>query len=384
MTGQDRTIVLAFPPTVSHTGQLLRGIFKYARTYTRWRLIFSAEVAEEAFLGLKDWEGDGVFAMITSTRDLVSARRLRCPIVNLSGALSESEFPRVRPNYRQAGELAAEHLINRQFRRFGFFGIKGMWYAKQHWEGFFGRLQRQGFFASVFEREVGFRDSHSLTDRIVELEAWVSRLKLPVGIYCVRDARSITLVEACYRVGLRVPQDVAVISFDNDETLCEACIPPLTSIERNDAKLGFEAARLLDQLIHGHATSPFEDIVVPVGRVIQRASTDTFGVANPRVATIIEELYRRLGSSVDFGLLAKQVGRSRRWLEAEFRKQLHISPHQFLNRLRLNRAKELMQNQPDLLLKNVAANSGFSSYKQLERIYRRFEKQGLHRHKRRS
>jgi LacI family transcriptional regulator len=336
-------------------------------------MVFSAEVAEEAFFALKGWQGDGIIAMITNKQDALQVSRLRCPVVNLSGALQKSGFPRVRPNYRQAGELAAEHLINRHFQQFGFFGIKGVWYSGEHRDGFLSRLQLHGFSAFVLEMKAGPKSFHSLKERIVKLENWVSSLKKPAGIYCVRDARAITLIEACHRVGLRVPQDVAVISFDNDATLCEACIPPLTSIERNDTKLGFEAARLLDQLIQGKEPLSREDIVVPVGQAVRRASTDTIGVANPQFAGVIEEIYKQYSRPVDFTLIAKRAGRSRRWLETGFRNWLQVSPHQFLNRLRLERAKALLQAYPELLIKDVATRCGFSSHKHLERVCRHFE-----------
>ena len=76
-----------------------------------------------------------------------------------------------------------------------------------------------------------------------------ARVQPPVGILASADLRASMVLEACQKLRLRVPDDVAVVGVDNDPMVCDFCDPPLTSISRNDYQIGYEAAILLDQLL---------------------------------------------------------------------------------------------------------------------------------------
>ena len=58
-------------------------------------------------------------------------------------------------------------------------------------------------------------------------------------------------LDACRQIGLRVPQQVAVIGVDNEEVICAHVQPQLTSVARNNQQEGYHAAAMLDQLIRG-------------------------------------------------------------------------------------------------------------------------------------
>ena len=59
------------------------------------------------------------------------------------------------------------------------------------------------------------------------------------------------VLDACRQIGLRVPQQVAVIGVDNEEVICVHVQPQLTSVARNNQQEGYHAAAMLDQLIRG-------------------------------------------------------------------------------------------------------------------------------------
>lgn len=84
-----------------------------------------------------------------------------------------------------------------------------------------------------------------------DLCAWLRTLEKPVGIMAGNDARDRHVLEACRMLGLRVPEDVAVIGVDNDELMCDLTNPPLSSVEQGALTLGFQAAKLLDRMMGG-------------------------------------------------------------------------------------------------------------------------------------
>ena len=106
---------------------------------------------------------------------------------------------------------------------------------------------------------------------------------LHVGVMAVHDYRARVLVDACLRLGLDAPHDVAVIGTDNDPTICEFCQPTLSSISRSAWKVGYEAAALLDRLMAGNP-APEHDILIPPDGLVARLSTDTIAVDARRKA----------------------------------------------------------------------------------------------------
>ncbi|WP_374199134.1 LacI family DNA-binding transcriptional regulator [Actinotalea ferrariae] len=113
-------------------------------------------------------------------------------------------------------------------------------------------------------------------------EAWgrgATRLLLQQGtdvdaIFAGSDQIARGVVDALHEAGRRVPEDVAVIGFDNWEVLAANARPPLTSVDINLEHLGRVAAQRLVAAIDGHAASGTE--VLPC-RLVTRSSTAPIG-----------------------------------------------------------------------------------------------------------
>jgi LacI family transcriptional regulator len=103
------------------------------------------------------------------------------------------------------------------------------------------------------------------------------------------DLRAQMLSEACTMIGLRVPEDVAIVGVDNDPIACEFCIPQLTSVSRNDREVGWQAANLPSQLLEGKRSLKLP-ILIPPDRVVARRSTDTLVIEDAEVARIVQQV----------------------------------------------------------------------------------------------
>ena len=119
-----------------------------------------------------------------------------------------------------------------------------------------------------------------------ELTEWLQGFVPPVGLFAVHDHRARMVVDACDRVGLRVPHDVAVIGVNNDEITCEFCNPPLSSVSRNDRQVGYQAAALLDRLMSGRRP-PRQDELISPESVVKRRSTDVLAIDDVHVETVV-------------------------------------------------------------------------------------------------
>ena len=115
---------------------------------------------------------------------------------------------------------------------------------------------------------------------------WLAALPHPVGVLACNDIRGLQVLDACRRIALPVPERVAVLGVDNDVVLCELADPPLSSIDQDLERIGYEAAALLDRLMGG-ADPPTDPILIEPTGVVTRLSTDSVAIDDPAVATAI-------------------------------------------------------------------------------------------------
>lgn len=357
-------IALAFNVGVTHLERVVRGIRDYAKRHTDWRFLISPETHYLAPAALKGWQGDGVIALANQPEDVSVLASLDCPVINLSGASENPGFPRVRPDYFAIGRMAAQHLIERGYRRFGYYGMAGVWYSSCYEHGFSAELALRGFECARLHVASTLSAASRWNTGQKELESWLSSLVPPFAVMAAHDPRAAMILRSCERVGLRVPEDVAVIGVNNDTVACESCQPTLTSIERNDPEIGREAARLLDALIQGEA-APSRDRIVPPGAIRERASTDSLGVEHPDLLSALRYAREHFREPIGVADLVRACPRSRRWLEEAFLEQLDCTPRSFLFRLRLKEAQRLLAQHPGLRRSEVARLSGYSGTRQL-------------------
>jgi LacI family transcriptional regulator len=178
------------------------------------------------------------------------------------------------------------------------------------------------------------------------------------------------VMDACQQLGLRVPEDIAVIGVDNDPVACEFCHPPLSSISRNDREVGYQAARFLDQLIRGKV-APFPTLLIPPDGVVQRKSTEVMAVEDPEVAAVVKAIQSRLHQPFGVEGILGNASISRRRLEQRFRECLGSTPAVFLNEQRVERAKALLAGKDRITLTNIAAACGFTELRRFRQVFQR-------------
>lgn len=357
-------IAIAFPTSVSHLEHSLKGIHDYMREHGQWTLVISAESHSLSVRHLKGWDGDGVIAMLNTQADVRAARQLGAPVVNISGAIERTPLPRVRLDYLQSGRLAAETFLNCGFRRFAFYGLLKLWYSNLYAEGFFEIARSSGAECYRHDAASSIGNRQPWRQGVDKLERWLARLPKPIALLAANDRRASMAIDACSRLGLRVPHDVAVMGTDNDLLVCEQCDPPLASIARSGRRIGYEVAVLLDQMCRGEAP-PAQDVVIAPEGVVMRASADVLAIDDARLQAAVDFMRLHAATPLNIDHVARAAGVSRRWLEYAFQRTLRRSPRQFLNQLRVERARQLLADASRPKLGQIAKESGFSSRRQL-------------------
>jgi LacI family transcriptional regulator len=302
---------------------------------------------------------DGVLGRVTKPM-ADAARKAGVPVVNTWLNSPQQGIPSVFLDFDASGGMAAEHLLDRGFRSFGYLGFRVMKDTRRQLRGFRAVLAREGFRCLVyrFPHALLVRRSVPGWERFVAgLNQWIEAWQPPIGIFVCEDLYCRFLIDACRLKGLRVPGDVAIIGSGNETEICAFPSPSLTSIDQGHSQKGYRAAALLDRLMDGEAAPGEPELVAPAELVL-RQSTDVFATEDPLVARALRFMAGNCHTAVPVAAVAAAVATTRRTLERRFRASVGRSIAEEMIRLRLNRAKRHIV-ETDAPLKEVALSSGF-------------------------
>lgn len=197
--------------------------------------------------------------------------------------------------------------------------------------------------------------------KIRQLCRWLESQAVPVGVLACDDAHARLVIDACRRVGRRVPEEVAVIGVGNDDLLCEAAVPPLSSIDPGFFQLGSAAAATLDAILRPRRGRAVETRVeVAAIGPVSRRSTDMLAIDDEQVAEAVRIVRGRPAADLTVDALALEIGLSRSTLEQRFRRAVGCSVHDEMVRSRLAEVRRIIGN-PQLSMKQVAMACGFGS-----------------------
>ncbi|WP_018182826.1 LacI family DNA-binding transcriptional regulator [Kaistia granuli] len=180
-------------------------------------------------------------------------------------------IPSLVPAEQRAAETVVEHLFERGRRRIAFLNLPGL---------VAGRMREEGVRAAHAARGIALHEPWMLSatrgpvysdrarslvrDHITELFSSADR---PDTILCGNDRVALEVYGALRRAGMRIPEDVAVASFDNQVEIAARLDPPLTTMELPHRAIGRRAGEILSG--HRRPAQLVEEIPF---RLVERAS----------------------------------------------------------------------------------------------------------------
>jgi LacI family transcriptional regulator len=297
-------------------------------------------------------------------------RKFTVPVVDMWADYLDEPFPRVILDNVGLGRAATEHLLSRGFRNLLFFGhaVEAR-SAILRAEGFRDAVESAGAHGDVltWDPRLGPKGRQA---RAAWLADWLSRAKLPLGVVGSKDQTACEVLEAADLAGLEVPRQLAVIGVDNDPAITQlAALVPLSSVDSALECAGYEAAKLLDQLIDG-ATPPAQPILVPPGPVFARRSTDALAVRNPDIAAAIQFIHDHFQEPISRDDVVEHTGMSLRYLQDRIVEETGRTISEMITWERLEHAKRLLVS-TRMKIHLIAQRCGFGTNVQLCRVFRR-------------
>ncbi|MCS6243839.1 MAG: substrate-binding domain-containing protein [Opitutus sp.] len=300
----------------------------------------------------------GVVAPLHTPSEAARFARLGLPVVNISNAVIHPQIPVVTQDDEGAGRIAALHLIECGCRAFGFWGHPGKPYSAARLKGFRDTLKRAAPGASL---SIGGGGERGMPD-------WLRALPQPAGVFTVLDSYALSLMRAARSLGRRVPDDVAVLGAGNDHFWVDFESIPLSSVRLPAWNIGYEAARLLADLIAAKKTS-HAGVRLPVVDVAARQSTAVRFVEDAAVARAVDYIRAHAHENPYVKDVARAVGLSRTSLGARFQQSLGRTLLTEIQLARIELAKRLLRDS-DTRLTEIAERCGFPNSQRFSVLFR--------------
>ena len=379
-------IAILMETSLEVSREILRGITRYVKSHEPWTLDFtSGGICEQR---LPDgWRGDGIIARVPS--ELQARRIVANPapkvILDPHTPFAEpghpiSRLPRIACDDDAIGRMAARHLLERGFTKFAYAGptissmttFFGAWTDEPNWAegrrlGYTAELAAHGHEVHVYKGPRSRRMSENWNLETETTIKWLVSLPKPVAVFTPHDARARHIADACLIAGIAVPYSVAILGVNNDATLCETCLPPLSSIPLDAQRAGYVAAETLDRLMHGKKVPAL--VKYNPLPVVARDSTLPHQTDDPLVIGVLEEIRKARGFSLRAGELAEKAGVTLKTLNAKFHSSIHRSVGEVIRSTCLDGVRDLVEN-TDMPFIEIAERCGQQSAAHLAFAFR--------------
>ena len=205
------------------------------------------ETREELDQILHTREFDGIIFISIFAHDsehIARLKELAKPLVVINRRLADADLYNVYAEDRLGAMKACAHLIRLGHTRIAYMdGPADVVAAAERRSGYLGALQEAGLEieGDFIIRTNGLPESgFAGMNRLLALE------KSPTAVFAYSDPVAIGVVSAILRCGLRIPQDIAVVSFDN-MFQSQYLVPSLTTVDKPRVEMGRRAAHLIDR-----------------------------------------------------------------------------------------------------------------------------------------
>ncbi|MEV0283713.1 MULTISPECIES: LacI family DNA-binding transcriptional regulator [unclassified Kribbella] len=231
------------------------------------------DLEERAIDSLLSRQVDGiVYAAMYHRRLKVPAALREVPSVVLNAETEDGSLPAVVPDEYAGGRAATQYLIDRGHERIGFININTL----------------ESRLPAVVDRERGFLDAVDAAglkiDRTLvkrgdgdaetayqHARRLLDRKRPPTAIFGANDRTAWGAYQAAADLGLRIPDDVSVMGFDNQELIAAHLRPGLTTMALPFAEMGRQGVA---RLLSGQRGTEVEAVTCPL---VERASVRSLG-----------------------------------------------------------------------------------------------------------
>lgn len=361
----------------AYARNLLLGIARYAHavgqawSLCRLPLSIRDKFGIEAVIDLaKKMRADAVIGQFYNTDNVELFARNGIITIAQDFKARFTTIPNITGPHFLAGKMGAEYFAKKGFRHFAFYGTRDVVWSDERMQGFREtvRAANPSFTFSALCKNT----QNALWDYDTnQLVTWLQSLPKPVAIMACDDNHAYHITEACQQGEgggrLRIPDDIAVLGVDNDETICRLSSPNLSSLNQNIEQGGYDVAQLIDRILRDPAT-PREDVMVQPTHIVTRQSTDIYANNDQHIAEVLKYIHENISQKITVDELVELVPLSRRLLETRFKRSMGTSIYDYILQTRIEKVAQLLCE--GMSVSEAAIELGFSDIKNLSRMFR--------------
>ena len=169
------------------------------------------------------------------------------PLVLLDCFVEDRQIPSVVPDEFDGGCVATNHLLEKGYTRIGFINnIDTIPATIGRFEGYKSALEAAGI---PFEPELVYSDVSLQAGGYRGALYLLQQKNRPTALFCFNDRMAMGAYDAIRKLNLRIPEDVAVMGFDNQDVIAEHLHPPLSTMELPHYQMGIWAAQHLIEIV---------------------------------------------------------------------------------------------------------------------------------------
>ena len=350
---------------------VLAGVSRYVRTRHDWSIFFAEhELAAGLPAWVHNWQGQGVICRHTPKQLVDSLRDRTIPLVDLPGPVELHDCTTIHADEVAIARLAAEHFLERGYKRFAFCGYENAHWSSQRCKAFTEHLRSRGHsHCETFSTPWPEFGVHAVHDDLQRLSDWIQGIPKPFGMMAANDTLGHYVDAACLHAGVAIPEEVAVIGVDNDATVCNMCSTPLSSVTSDVETVGYLAAESLARLMEGSSDVPLLTLVPPRG-IKTRQSTDAYATEDSEIMEALRFIRANACAGATVEDVAKHVAMSRSTLERRMRDAINRTPKQQIRYVRISKAQMLLSDSNESLAR-IAAICGFDHPEYLHVMFKR-------------
>ena len=348
---------------------VIRGVQRFAHERPHWRVVVAVGPPTVTRILREGVRWDGIITGVLS--DVAGYQRVirtdKTQVVALSATVPPrlKHLPAVRIDDMKVAQTIGRHLFTGGFRRLAYSGVNEA-----------AVLDHRADAMQALARESGCQLARMMpADRKNDrtFARWVLKLEKPVGIVSWNMEEARMVVEACQRAGVAVPQDVAVVAWDDDVMLAETLEPTISAAVLPAERLGFEAATMLDHLLEGEPEPKQPLLIEPANILHVRQSSDVSTLEDRDAYLVLQYIREHSRETLKISHIAHHLRISRRKLEQSVKRVTGQTPHQIIIDLRLNQAKQMLI-ETDWTAERIAERTGLGTKQTLHRLFMAREK----------
>ncbi|MDB4867672.1 MAG: LacI family transcriptional regulator [Cohnella sp.] len=216
---------------------------------------------------------DGLLLLYSRSSDPVITflRNENVPFVLIGRSLDYDNVPSVDNDNVQAAYDATKHLISQGQRRIGFVsGPAHLAMTQDRLTGYTKALAEAGL---LFKQSWVVEGEFLLESGYRAMSSIMSQPEPPTALVVIDDFVAFGVLKGLAELGYRIPEDVAIVSFNNI-ALSELTMPPITSVDIGTYQLGYTASQMLLNTIQHEAFQARQ--LIPHRLVVRESSLRTF------------------------------------------------------------------------------------------------------------